>query len=206
MAKTDLLDLCPDYYAASAAPRLVELPAIPALALDGGGAPEGDEFQLKTQALYALAYAIKMARKKAGHEFPVAGLEGLWWAEYDVAKLRDPEALWEVPRAAWLWTLRIPQPAFVTAEECAQHGAALVKKGKPALVAEVRLERLSEGRCVQALHRGPYATEPETVARMRAFMREQGLTAHGLHHELYLSDPRRAAPEKVRTILRQPVR
>jgi hypothetical protein len=96
-------------------------------------------------------------------------------------------------------------PEFITARDLKQTGATLKEKGKePA--AEVRLETLREGRCVQVLHTGPYADEPATVTRMKALVEGQGLSFVGPHHEIYLSDPRRVAPEKLRTILRMPVK
>jgi len=159
----------------------------------------------------AVAYTLKFAMKEKGRDFKVAPPEGLWWSEYDTSRLDDPEALWTVPRDEWCWKLAIMVPDFVKkpAVEAAKRALARKKSGGKrgdATADSVRLESLHEGECVQALHVGPYSDEPATIARMQELMAGLGLVPHGLHHEIYLSDPRRTAPEKMRTILRQPVR
>jgi hypothetical protein len=100
----------------------------------------------------------------------------------------------------------IRTPEFVRAAEIKKAAAVLLEKGKPADVKEVKLEPLAEGRCVQMLHVGPYDKEPETVSAMQAFAESKGLALHGLHHEIYISDPRRVPPERLKTILRHPVK
>jgi hypothetical protein len=204
-AKWDARKDYPPYYIAKTTPQLLDLPTFPYVAVQGQGAPESDEFQTKLGALYAVAYGCKFALKKAGQDFGVAGLEGLYWSDYDLTRLEDQEARWGVPRDAWQWKLLIRLPSFVTEDHLATTRAEALQKGKSALVAEVKLGRLCEGLCVQMLHVGPYATEPASILQMRAFMRAQNLTERGRHHEIYLSDPRRGDPAKLRTILRQPV-
>jgi len=197
--KLDLTKEYKSYYTAKTTPEIVELGEAQFLTIEGEGAPGGEEFTAKLGTLYALAYGIKTLMKKVGRDFTVAKLEGLWWVESDRPYL-------EVPREEWRWKLLIRQPEFVTSETVeAARGEVLKKKGM-ALVNEVGFETMAEGKCVQILHIGPYATEPESLAKMRRLMEEQGLVPHGLHHEIYLSDPRRVSEERLKTILRQPVK
>ena len=153
-----------------------------------------------------MAYKLKFAMKEEGRDFKVAPPEGLWWSDYDISKLDDPEALWAVPRDEWRWKLVMMVPDFVKKRAVEAAKRALFEKRGDATAERVGLERIREGLCVQALHVGPYSGEPATIARMGEAMSEHGLVPHGLHHEVYLSDPRRTAPEKTRTILRQPVK
>jgi hypothetical protein len=143
---------------------------------------------------------MKMAFKRKGRDYAVSKLEGLWWGppghERDFMRL---------PPARWEWDLLIRTPDFVASADVERTCRELRAKGKPATVETVRLEKLAEGRCVQVLHVGPYSAEPATIAAMLAFARARGLEPAGRHHEIYLSDPRRVAAERLRTILRQPV-
>jgi len=141
-----------------------------------------------------------MTSKFAGRDYKVCHLEGLWWGK------RKGGDFMQLPRSQWNWELMIRVPEFVTQRHVAEALAALQQKGKGEQADQVKLKRLDEDRCVQVLHVGPYTDEPETIAAMKAFADEHGLTCHGLHHEIYLPDPRRVAPQRLRTILRQPVR
>ncbi len=181
-------------------PRLVHVGPAQYLAVDGEGNPNGPGFQEAVGALYGVAYTIKMRKKREGTEYAVAPLEGLWWAS-DLTKVVPGQ-----PAADWRWTALIRTPDFIEDEDLALAVAELQrkKKGGPAL-ARVRLERLEEGDCVQMLHVGPYATEPSTVSAMHEFAAAQGRELRGRHHEIYMSDPRRTPPERLKTILRQPV-
>jgi hypothetical protein len=152
------------------------------------------------ETLYAVAYALKFARKRDGSvpDYKVMPLEGLWWL--------DGEPFTPGWKERLTWTLLIRQPVDVTAElvEEARRQVARKKKGLPALDA-LRLESLSEGWCAQIMHLGPYADEEPTGRRLHASIAERGYTPRGKHHEVYLDDPRRTPPEKLRTVLRQPV-
>jgi len=198
-AKLDLTKEYKSYYTAKIVPEIVEVEEARFLTIEGKGAPGGDEFQAKIGALYSLAYGIKMLLKKEGRDFTVARLEGLWWVDSD-------KPYYEVPREEWCWKLLIRQPEFVTSEIVEKARQEIVKKKKVEPVNEVKFEQLKEGKCVQILHIGPYSTEPESLAKMYELMSEKGLIFNGLHHEIYLSDPRKVPEEKWRTILRQPVR
>jgi len=144
--------------------------------------------------------------KKEGKDFVVAKLEGLWWVDSD-------KPYTEVPREEWRWKLLIRMPDFVTSEIVEKARLEVMKKKKKkmkdvggGLLKEVKFEKMKEGKCVQILHIGPYSTEPETLAKMYEFMKDNGLVYNGPHHEIYLSDPRRAPEEKLKMILRQPVK
>lgn len=174
-------------------PVVVKIKPAKYLAIQGKGEPGNAQFQAQIGALYGAAYTIKVTRKFAGRgDFKVCALEGQFW-DFAAGK-RTME-----------WKLLIRVPGFVTARDLKDAIAALKKKGKDAEVDQLRLEALKEGKCVQVLHVGPYDAERETIARMEAFAKENGLAFRGLHHELYLSDPRRVPAERLRTILRHPV-
>ncbi len=141
---------------------------------------------------------MKMASKFAGRDYKVCGLEGLWWVS-------SAQKFLDARRESWQWKMMIRTPDFITAEDLKETIEKLRQKGKPAEVSQVKLERLDEGRSIQVLHVGPYSEEPTTIAAMEEFATEHGLIRNGRHHEIYLSDPRRVKPEKLQTILRQPV-
>jgi len=193
-------------YEAAVRPRIVDLEPVDCLVVEGRGAPEGPEFQEAIGILYAVASSLETALQAAGRDFEVPPLEGFWWSDVDLRRLDDPHALWRLPRSSWRWKLLLPLPDGTTPAEVRQAREQLCAKRGDSLPERVRLERVAEGRCVQALHVGPYAAEPETVRRMVAWAREQGLRPCGFHHEIYLSDPRSAPPAKRRTILRLAVR
>ena len=199
-AKIDLYKLHKAEYAATRKPAIVEIKPAAYLAISGQGAPGGEVFTASIGALYGMAFTIKMTRKFAGkQDYAVCKLEGQWGsaAEPNFAKL---------PPTQWLWNLLIRTPKFIKEDDLRQAVAVLLKRGKGEDVKRVRLESLTEGPCVQMLHVGPYDKEPETIAVMKAFAEKQQLEFSGRHHEIYLSDPRRVPPERLKTILRVPVR
>jgi hypothetical protein len=202
MAATEKLDLYRDNkneYAATPKPAVVEIGPAVYLSISGRGAPGGSAFSDAIGALYGVAFTIKMTRKFAGkRDYAVSKLEALW-----------PNLNWNDPapdREQWAWRLMIRTPKFVTEKDVSQAIETLLKRGKGAGVERVGLLSLREGVCVQALHVGPYDNEGKTVAAMRVFAEKQGLRLSDTHHEIYLSDPRRVAPAKLKTILREPVR
>ena len=198
--RIDLYKLHKTEYAATRKPSLVEAKPATYLAISGQGAPGGERFTASIGALYGVAFTIKMIRKFTGkRDYAVCKLEGQWWSEpgRDLAKL---------PLDQWVWNLLIRTPDFINQEDLYPAVAVLLKRGKSEDVKRVRLEALAEGSCVQMLHVGPYEKEHETVAVMRAFAEMHQLQFSGKHHEVYLSDPRRVPPDRLKTILRQPVR
>jgi hypothetical protein len=199
-ARLDLYKQHREEYVAKPAPAVVDIGPARYLAIEGHGAPEDAAFQAAIGVLYAVAYTVKMAHKAAGSDYKVAPLEGLWWTG------SAGHHFLRTPRSSWRWQLLIRTPEFVTKSDLARAVRTLVERGKPALVKTVRLLSQREGRCVQALHVGPYATEPETIGRMLEVAAAAGHKAHGTHHEIYMSDPRRVKPERLKTILRLPLR
>lgn len=208
MAGLDYKKEYKDLYLPGRAPAIVEVPAMRFVMVDGRGAPGGPDYQAAMQALYALSFTIKMSRLAKwpidGYfEYVVPPLEGLWSVEGGAFD-------WTAPRERWRWTSMIRLPDFVT-EAVFQEALRRCREKKPqADLARARFERFAEGLCVQALHVGPYNAEAETLERMRAFLGENGLaddvSSARPHHEIYLSDPRRTAPERLKTVLRTPAR
>jgi hypothetical protein len=199
-AKVDLYKVHAAEYVAPRAPAIVATKPGRYLTVAGTGDPDGPAFGEKFGALYGVAFTVKMAWKKAGRDYKVAGLEGLWWG------VGDKEWMIQQARGKWQWKLLIRVPDFVTARDVAAAVKTLVARGRGKGVAQVKLERIAEGRCVQVLHVGPYMNEGKTLDAMLAFAKAKGLRFTGKHHEIYLSDPRRVKPEQLRTILRHPVR
>ena len=199
VTKVDLVKEDKTYYTARANPQIIELPKVSCLAIEGKGEPAGKTFTEAVQALYPLAYGIKGLCKKEGRDFAVAKLEGLWWVKSNKPAL-------EVPRKEWYWKLLIRLPDFVTSEIMDKAKQEVMKKKGIDLLKEIKFEKITEGKCVQVLHVGPYSTEPQTIEKMRKTMQENNLTENGFHHEIYLSDPRKTPPQKMKTILRQPVK
>ena len=191
-------------YKASRRPQLVQVPGITFVMVEGEGDPNtSPEFQDAIQALYALSYTIKFALKKElGVQERLGPLEGRW---------RNPgsSSLDLEGKSPWSWTLMIAQPDAVDSARFERTRAGLLRtKQNPALT-RARLERFEEGLCAQVMYVGPYSAEEPTITALHAFIREQGYTFDGAihqHHEIYLSDPRRTAPERCRTVIRQPCR
>jgi hypothetical protein len=180
----------------------VDVPPATYLAADGHGDPDtAPAYAAAVGALYAAGYATRSALKdRTGDDFVVGPLEGLWTSA-------DPAAFTARSKADWDWTMLIPLPDPVDADDVAQGLAAAAARRPDLPVAGVRVLRLHEGRALQILHVGPYDDEGPTLARLHGqVMPALGLTWNGPHHEIYLGDPRRSAPETLRTVLRQPVR
>ncbi|MEJ8280414.1 GyrI-like domain-containing protein [Pseudonocardia spirodelae] len=200
-AKVDLKRELPCYSARRDTPELVDVPDLRYLMIDGHGDPNTAAYADALAALYPVAYAAKFASsRELGRDHVVMPLEGLWWAEDMDAFTRDRD------KSRWSWTLMIMVPDWVPGEMLDAAVARVRTTRAPARIGDVRHETLAEGRCVQALHVGPYDDEGPLLERIHTgFVPSHGLRMTGRHHEIYLSDPRRAAPEKLRTILRQPV-
>lgn len=207
MQKLDLKKLHKEFYKPSAKKvSVVEVPKFSFAMVDGtvyqGEKPaEASEYQGALQALYGISYTLKFASKKLLEnpiDYTVMALEGLWWfegKEFDFAWDRDLH-----------FTSMIMQPDHITNE---MFEAALVelRRKKPELeLAKLRFETFEEGLSMQIMHVGPYAEEPATIEKMKAFAAENGYQVNGKHHEIYLGDPRRTAPERLKTVLRYPVR
>jgi hypothetical protein len=202
MKKLDLKKEYAALYKATAKPSVVKVPKLSYLMIDGEGDPgTSQDYMDAITTLYGLSYTLKFMIKNGPEaiDYGVMPLESLWWAD----DMRDFE---QGNRANWKWTAMIMQPAFITATTLKAAKAELVRKKKdlPAM-AKVRLEDFTEGMCMQVLHTGPWSEEHPTIMGLHAFIAEQGKALRGKHHEIYLSDARRTAPKKLRTILRQPM-
>jgi hypothetical protein len=206
MAPFDIVKLHKPLYSPSAKhPAIVEVPALAFLMVDGRGDPGTSEaYHEALEALYGVAYTLKFSLKKADAErdFKVAPLEGLWWADAAAPTMAELQR----DRDSWNWTMMIAVPDEVTADEVTAAAGAAARRKELAAAPLVRLERLEEGLAAQFLHVGPYAEEAPTIARLHEFVIAQGYELRGRHHEIYLGDPRRTAPERLKTVLRHPVR
>ena len=180
--------------------ELVEVPQLTYLTVDGHGDPDGDSFQCAIRSVYPVAYGVKFLSKRTlGRDYVVPPLEALWWAE-------DPSDFVTGNRDGWKWTLLSLLPPWITQSEVSTVLAGLEHKhGAPEFAVTVRT--MTEGECLQVLHVGPFSAEGPLLSEMHnTLMPQLGLTFAGPHHEIYLSDFRKGPPEKLRTILRQPVR
>jgi hypothetical protein len=202
MKKIDLKKELKHLYLASAKQVVqVEVPAFRYLMIDGVGNPNTSaEYAQAVEALFSVAYTAKFMVKKNIQEidYAVMPLEGLWWAD-------DMSAFASNDKANWKWTMMIMQPDFVADEIImAAISEVRIKKKLPA-IDKLRLEKFSEGLCAQILHIGPFTEEGPTIARLHEFI-DENFELRGKHHEIYLSDIRRAAPSKWKTIIRQPLK
>lgn len=201
MAKQAKLDLYKEFrseYVSPKDPVFVVVGPARYLSIAGHGAPGGEYFKSHVAALYSVAFTLKMAEKFSGHDYKVCHLEGQWWAA-DGSDFRTHQP------NEWQWRLLIRIPEFITQKDLDAAIRAVMAKGKVALASEVKLEELTEGRCVQMLHVGPYAQEKAALDKMHKVAESGGLHLRGPHHEIYLSDPNRVPPERLRTILRYSV-
>lgn len=185
-------------YASPKKPKILDIAPAKYLAIEGQGKPGGEEFQDAIGALYAGAFTMKMASKAAGADYTVCKLEALWWSEGVSFDKASPDQM--------RYKMMIRTPDFIGAADLKATQKILAEKGKTERGGDLKLETLKEGKCVQVLHVGPYEREGETIALLAELASAQGLAFHGRHHEIYLSDPRRVEPERLKTILRQPVR
>ena len=195
-------ELAPLYRPKAGRPSIVDVPSMAFLMIDGSGPPEpGGEYADAIQTLYPVVYTLKFRTKATDPErdFSVMPLETLW-------RSADGSSLDVADRAAWTWTAMIAVPDGVRKPDVATATREAAGRRALPLKDRVRLARLREGRCAQVLHVGPYDREQPTIEALAAFIHEQGLEPSGAHHEIYLSDPNRTAPERLRTIVRQPVR
>ena len=202
MSKVDFKKTLKQFYIPPKEFVIVDLPEMQFVMVDGHGDPNTiQEYQDAVEALYAVAYKMKFISKKTlEKDYVVPPLEGLWWAE-DMATFHTRE------KSEWDWTMMIMTPEWINVE-IFEEAIRQVRKAKdPASLDKVRLERYPEGLSVQIMHIGSYDDEGPILSQMHSdFIPKNGFVENGKHHEIYLSDPRRVAPEKLKTVLRQPVR
>lgn len=211
MEKFDYKKEYKDLYQPKTKPSIIEIPEMIFIAIDGKGDPNtSDEYKEALEILYGLSFTIKMSKMNGTQpegyfEYVVPPLEGLWSvddAKFDGANITD--------KSRFYWTSMIRQPEFVTEEVFENARNALAKKKREIDLSKARLITMTEGLCVQIMHKGTYDSEPESIAKMRAFAEKSGciedISDTRFHHEIYLSDPRRCAPENLKTIIRHPIR
>lgn len=204
MSNLDLKKVHKSWYAPSSKKvSLVNMPPLPYLMIDGIGNPNSAQrYQDAVTALYKMAYGVRALSKSIGTIFTVMPLEGLWSFE---GQERRPQQLTEAEKDRFVWTLMILQPEHINAEMVATARATVsAKKDSPALLNEVRFEIYNEGEAAQLMHIGSYDDEPPTIQAIHDHITESGWQLSGTHHEIYLSDPRKVVPEKLKTVIRQP--
>ena len=202
MTKIDFKKTLKHLYAPKKKFEIVDVPEMQFVMVDGHGDPNtAQEYQDAVEALYSVAYKMKFISKKTlEKDYIVPPLEGLWWAE-DMATFSNRE------KSEWDWTMMIMTPEWISVEIFDEAIKQVRKAKDPASLDQVRLERYHEGLSVQIMHIGSYDDEGPVLAQMHSdFIPNNGFVENGKHHEIYLSDPRRVAPEKLKTVLRQPVR
>ncbi|MGZ5383831.1 MAG: GyrI-like domain-containing protein [Acidimicrobiia bacterium] len=189
----------PLYTAPKDTPVIVEVPPLQYLMVNGSGNPNtGPRFPEAMSGLYPVAYTLRFAVKAEEQiAYSVMPLQGLWW-------LPDGDFDFSI-KDRWLWTLMIMQPEYVTEDRFEAARESAKKKEPLPIFDELRLEVFEEGPAAQIMHIGPYADEAQTIEKLHAFIHESGYTLRGKHHEVYLGDPNRSAPEKLKTIIRQPI-
>jgi hypothetical protein len=180
----------------------VDVPSLNYLMIDGKGDPNtAQEYADANEALFAVAYTLKFMVKKGplAIDYGVMPLEGLWWAD-DMSKFTTED------KSNWLWTAMIAQPEFVTKAMVDAANAEVLRKKNPASLSKLRFEQFSEGQCAQIMHIGPFSEEGPNIEKVHQFIEAGGNARRGKHHEIYLSDIRKADPAKWKTVIRQPMR
>lgn len=202
MAKVDFKKTLDSYQAKRGEYRILTVPKLQYIMVDGHGDPNtSQEFTDAVEALYPVAYKLKFASKiDLEKDYVVGPLEGLWWAE-------DMETFTAArDKSQWDWTLMVLAPDWITKEMFEAAKEKIKEKNTPKKLSEVRLEKLNEGLCVQTLHVGSYDDEAPVLEKMHSdFIPNNGLKMTQKHHEIYFSDFRKVSPDKLRTVLRQPV-
>jgi hypothetical protein len=179
---------------------VVDVPAMNFLVVDGEGAPSSPQYSAAVEALFSVAYSLKFMVKKGKEiDYPVMPLEGLWWVE-DMTKFSADR------KDEWKWTAMIMQPKYVTSDEFNLAVEQVKKKKNPAALPKVRFERFKEGPAAQIMYVGPFSAEEPTIVKIHAHIQNGGNVLSGKHHEIYLNNPATTAPEKLKTIIRQPMK
>ena len=181
--------------------EIVDVPMMKFLMIDGSGDPNtAQEYKDAVEALFAVSYALKfMVKKEKRVDYGVLPLEGLWWTD-DMAQFSMEN------KDAWKWTSMIMQPEYVTEDFVSKALEQVKKKKNPPALPKIRFKRFHEGLSAQIMHIGSYSAEGPTIDRLHSFIKENGYELKGKHHEIYLSDPRRSSPERMKTVIRQPMK
>jgi len=199
MTKIDLKKEDKAYYTAKLVPSLHDFGAIDYISISGVSAPEDSLFLNSIEAIYPVAYTIKKYCKAESNDFVVSKMEAYWWVESELP-------FDQVPRAEWYWKILMRMPDFVTTAHVEEAIQEVIEKKNTPLVNEVTHEQINEGKCAQILHVGSYENEKVTLGMLYKFIEDNGLEINGYHREVYLSDPIKTVPEKLKTILRYAVK
>lgn len=211
MEKFDYKKEYKDLYQPKTKPSIIEIPEMTFIAIDGKGDPNtSDEYKEALEILYGLSFTIKMSKMSGTQpegyfEYVVPPLEGLWYvddAKFDGTNITD--------KNRFCWISMIRQPEFVKEKVFENARNALAKKKRELDLSKARIMKMTEGLCIQIMHKGAYDNETESIAKIREFAEKSGYTEDisdtRFHHEIYLSDPRRCAPENLKTVIRHPIR
>jgi hypothetical protein len=200
MDKVDLKKELKQLYNPSAKEiSVVDVPDMNFLLIDGQGSPSSPEYAQAMEALFSVAYTLKfMVKKQKGVDYGVLPLEGLWWMD-DMTQFSAQR------KDEWKWTAMIMQPKYVTEADVKEAIEQVHKKKNPAALSKLRFEKFHEGNSAQIMYFGPYANEGSTIQKIHAQIKSSGHTLSGKHHEIYLNNPAATAPEKLKTIIRQPM-
>jgi hypothetical protein len=178
----------------------VDVPAMNFLMIDGEGSPSSPQYREAIEALFSVSYTLKfMVKKGKGVDYAVMPLEGLWWVD-DMTKFSAER------KDEWKWTAMIMQPKYVAPEDVKLAIEQTRKKKSLPALSKLRFESFHEGKAAEIMHIGPFSAEGPNIAKMHAFILGSGCALSGKHHEIYLNDPSKTAPEKLKTILRQPMK
>ncbi|TFH25828.1 hypothetical protein E4G67_00375 [Candidatus Bathyarchaeota archaeon] len=201
MDKVDLKKELKNLYNPSAKEvSVVDIPAMNFLVVDGEGAPTSPQYSAAIEALFSVAYTLKfMVKKGKGIDYSVMPLEGLWWVD-DMSKFSADR------KDEWKWTAMIMQPKYVTSNDFNLAVEQVKKKKNPAALPKVRFESFKEGPSAQIMYVGPFSAEGPTIVKIHAHIQNSGHGLSGKHHEIYLNNPATTAPEKLKTIIRQPMK
>lgn len=207
MEKLDLAKKYKRYYTAKSVPEIIEIEPVRYLSIRGKGDPSGEDYLKDIQALYSIAYAIKFYHKARNSDYVVAKLEGLWWFDEEkFGSVTMSNAPTTVPRSEWEYRLMMRIPNFVADHDLDHAKKTVGEKNNGNPIDKVLFFEMHEGKVIQILHTGPFDQEPASLEKMLTVIREHGFLKNGIHHEIYLSDFNRTAPEKLKTILREPIR
>ena len=207
MSKLDLTKTDKIYYKAKTSPEILHIEKTNYVSITGKGDPSGKEFSEKIQTLYGTAYILKFMLKAVNNDFVVPKLEALWSFDTEkYAAISMDEAPLKIPRSEWNYRIMIRMPDFVTKKQTEEVINTAINKKQIELAKSIEFYEMAEGKVIQILHIGPFEDEPQTLKKIQEFSIENNLQQNGLHHEIYLSDFRKTAPEKLKTLLREPVK
>ncbi len=188
-----------EYYKAKTKPEIVEIDKCRYLTIDGQGKPEEAPFQEAINAIYSEIYSLKFHYRDKGKQFKVPKLECLWWVD-------EEREFSEAEPEEWRWKLLLRIPEYFTMGQVKKSASELKEKGKLQKVFDFQLEYIEEGICAQLKHIGPYEDVSEAYLKLEDYMNDLGIARNGPYHEIYISDPTKTEPSKLRTIIRVPVR